>query len=325
MKRFLLLYGLVGCAAIARAQLTTGVNGLTVKAGTAFNCMGLVLIPTADLAIQNDTIRLSGTAVTIAGNASIARVYNISPSLTFSGAMGIRYQASELNGNTESNLSVAYATPAGSFVTQAGSTGAAGSYYVNSTGFSNTLLGRVTASPATALAIRYYDLKATPAAACGIRLSWQAEEARAGDFHIERSTDGRTFTVLAGTVAQTGSQFSLTDAAPQPGRNIYRLGISEPGHAVVYSTTVISEHACNPQQQVQVYPNPAGTSVTVSLYQLPGGYATISLLDITGKMIRTYRATNLASTLDLQGLAAGSYLLQVQNGPEQQYIRIVKQ
>ncbi len=324
MKRLILLYGIMGCVAIARGQLTTGTNGLTVKAGTAFNCMGLVLTPSADLTIQNDTIRLSNTPVTIAGNASIARVYTISPSISFSGVMGIRYNVSELNGNTESSLSVAYALPAAGFVTQSSTTGATGSYYVSSPGFNNTQLNRVTASLANPLPIRYQDLSATPSQPCSITLSWQADQANAGDFHIERSVDGKTFTSLTGTVAQTGNQFSVVDPAPQADRNIYRLAMIEAGRPVVYSASVTAANPCTTQELAQVYPNPAGASVTVRFNRLPEHNAQIRLLDITGQVIRTFAVSSEINTLHLQDIAAGSYLLQVQNGSLQQSIKMTK-
>ena len=324
MKRLILLYSIMGCAAIARGQLAAGSNGLTVKAGTAFNCMGLVLTPSADLTIQNDTIRLSNTPVTIAGNASITRLYTISPSISFSGVMGIRYNASELNGNTESSLSVAYAPPTAGFVTQSSTTGAAGSYYVSSPGFNNTQLNRVTASLANPLPIGYQNLIATQGNLCSIKLSWEAEQAKAGDFRIERSADGQTFTALTGTIDQTGNQFSATDPAPKSDMNVYRLAISKGGGRVVYSTSVTAANPCTIQELAQLYPNPAGTSVTVRFNRLPEHSALIRLVDITGQVIRTFTVSSEVNTVSLQDIAPGNYLMQVQNGSLQQNIKMTK-
>jgi hypothetical protein len=325
MKCLAILICCAGLASAANAQLTTGPIGLTIKAGTPFNSQGLVLTPATDLILQNDTIRLSGTPLTVESGASIARVYTISPSITFSGTVGIRYTAAELNGNQENTLAVIKAGPGAGFLALTSLTGSTGSYYVYSPGPGNFALNRVTAtSTGVPLAIRYHSFTATAEASCSTKLSWIAAQAQPDNFHIERSQNGKTFRSLHATVLRSGEQFSLTDPSPLPGRNIYRLTIDEPGKPLLYSTMITINNPCTIAAQIKIYPNPAKESISLALGNQPDGVVTIDLLDITGKLIKTFQTTDQVSTLDLQGIVPGSYFLKVQNGSLSENIKIIK-
>ena len=140
-----------GASAIQPSSLlSVGSSGFSIKSGTVFSVKGLVLTPSADVTITNNSIRFSGTAITNSSDQSINRVYTFtSPQSSYSGLVGIRYGVGELNGNTESALQIAYnpLSSGGSFVVSSGSnTGGAGSYYVSNT-LSSVNLGVVTALP----------------------------------------------------------------------------------------------------------------------------------------------------------------------------------
>lgn len=325
MKSIAILIGFVGMAIVTNAQLTTGPIGLTIKAGTPFNSQGLVLTPATDLTFQNDTIRLSATPLPVVSGASVARVYTITPSISFSGLVGIRYTAAELNGNQENTMSVINAGPGAGFLALNSIAAPAGSYYVYSPGPGNFVFNRVTAtSTGVPLAIRYHSFTAVAESSCSVKLSWYATQAQPGNFHIERSQDGKTFHTLRSTTLQSGEQFSVTDLSPLPGRNIYRMVISETGKPELYSTALTVNSPCTIASQVKIYPNPAKESLTVALGNLPDGVVTIDLLDVTGKLIKTFHTTDQVSILNLQGIVPGSYFLKVQNGSLQENIKIVK-
>jgi hypothetical protein len=325
MKRIAILIGFTGLASAANAQLVAGSSGLIIKAGTSFYSQGLVLTPDTDMTLQNDTISLSGTALPVGSGASIARVYTIAPGLTFSGTVGIRYTAPELNGNLENTLSVVNAGPNAGFFSLPSTASSGGNYYVFSPALSNMVLNRVTATSAgLPLPIRYHSFAATAAPACSIKLSWYADQAQPVNFQLEHSPDGKIFRALPVAVTQSGDLFSCTDPSPLPGRNMYRLVISETGEPVAYSTVATLNNPCTIPSQTKVYPNPASVSLTVTLDDLPDGSATMDLLDITGKVMKTFRVVDRVSSLDLQGIAAGSYFLKVQNGSLRETIKIVK-
>lgn len=325
MKSIAILIGLAGMASVAKAQLTTGSSGLTIKAGTPFYSQGLLLLPSADLLFQNDTIRLSTTAVTVGTGTSITRVYTVSPSVTVSGTLGIRYSAAELNGNQENTMSIVNAAPGAGFLGLTSLASSNGSYTVYSVGQNNVVLNRVTATSAgVPLAIRYHNFAAEAGNACSINLGWYADQAQPGNFRVERSQDGKKFRALAVTVSQAGERFSCIDPDPLPGRNIYRLAISETDKPVLYSAVATVDAPCARLSQMKIYPNPTSGLLTVALGNLPDGFATIELLDIAGKLIKRFHTNNQLSTLDLQGITPGSYFLKVQNGSSSESIKIVK-
>ncbi len=130
--------------------LSVGSSGLSIKSGTVFSVKGLVLSPSADVTITSNSINFSGTAVINGSDQSISQAYTFtSPLNSYSGLVGILYSVGELNGNTESDLQIAYnpLSSGGSFVVSSGSNiGSAGSYYVSNT-LNSVNLGVVTALP----------------------------------------------------------------------------------------------------------------------------------------------------------------------------------
>ncbi|WP_318347227.1 IPT/TIG domain-containing protein [Aquipluma nitroreducens] len=137
-------------AAPQPSLLSVGSSGFTIKNGTVFSVKGLVLSPSSDVTITNNSINFSGTAVTNGSDQSISLAYTFtSPLSSYSGLVGIQYSVGELNGNTESDLQIAYnpLSSGGSFVVSSSSnTGSAGSYYVSNT-LNSVNLGVVTALP----------------------------------------------------------------------------------------------------------------------------------------------------------------------------------
>ena len=62
----------------------------------------------------------------------------------------------------------------------------------------------------------------------------------------------------------------------------------------------------------QVYPNPASESVHLS-WPAASGNATYSLLDMTGRVVKTGAIESKAQEISLQDLPAGLFLLTVQD------------
>ncbi|WP_118976796.1 T9SS type A sorting domain-containing protein [Taibaiella koreensis] len=326
MKRLAFLIAMGGMATVTRAQLATGSAGLLIKAGTPLASQGLVLTPATDLTLQNDTIRLSNTPTTAGSGSSIARVYTISPSLTFSGMAGIHYAAPELGVNQEGTLSMINASPGGGFLRFNSTASTNNTYYVYSSGMPTIVLNRITAtSTSIPLPVHYRDFAAAPGSSCSIQLIWHADGAQPGNFQIERSTDGKSFSAIQASVLQTGNLFSLTDLSPLPGMNSYRLAISEQGRAALYSQVITATSPCQRAGETKIYPNPAGASVTVTLSQVPQGMATIELLGMDGRLLKTFHTAVQNCILGLQDIAPGSYCLKIGNGVSNESIKLVKQ
>lgn len=148
-------------------------------------------------------------------------------------------------------------------------------------------------------------------------LKWIASIEHNGEFEIERSSNGKDFTVVSRIINQTAStevqSFSYTDTHPLEGRSYYRLKYNEPGLASVYSRTLAVNFGDN--GELLVYPNPVrGTMLTVELDKLYTANAGLVMTNASGAIVMS-RQVKLANTKEItvnrNGLPAGTYILEV--------------
>ncbi len=85
----------------------------------------------------------------------------------------------------------------------------------------------------------------------------------------------------------------------------------------------------SPESDLEVFPNPAEDLITYSLYINQQGNYTISLIDITGRIVdvndQFFLEGKQQSQLDLSGLAKGLYQLRITNGDQNWIKKIVIQ
>lgn len=106
----------------ASAQLSVGSEPMTVLTGTTLSVDGLVLTPSTNLTLINNTLQKSTSPISTTPHASISQVHQFSVSIPFSGTVGLNYSGSDLNGNTEAKLKLAYSSAsAGPFKVNTGS------------------------------------------------------------------------------------------------------------------------------------------------------------------------------------------------------------
>lgn len=92
----------------AMAQFRSRVSGMFVAPGTVLAVDGLSLIPSSSLQITDIEITRIASEVVFPRYKSINRTYLFSKALAFTGTAGIRFLASELNGNDPSGLRIAW-------------------------------------------------------------------------------------------------------------------------------------------------------------------------------------------------------------------------
>jgi hypothetical protein len=320
-----------GCCMImlpAFGQMVAKTSGLTIKSGTIFYNQGLVLTPSSDLLLSNDTVLVSNTPVTNpSGNSSIARIINISPAINFSGTAGIKYKAAELNGNTEGILSVALnnGNTGNNFTTMTSLDSASGSYYVYTPGLNSVSMGKVTAiNNNVTLPIAMNDFVAKPLPNCAVALHWTADKADATNFSIERSADGRTWMQQNGTITMAAHAFSWIDTKPLSGINIYRLVLQLPGEKPEYSNPVQANNVCDIAASISVYPNPASEYITVKVNGAIAGTARLTVYNFNGKIMETIMVQQIETTVPLGKMATGSYILQYRDDLKTQNIKFSK-
>lgn len=74
----------------------------------------------------------------------------------------------------------------------------------------------------------------------------------------------------------------------------------------------------------EIWPNPATDRIRIQ-YQNENGPVTVSILDLQGHVVRYYRNMNSGSDLEISTLPSGIYIVQISNGKEVGYNKLVKE
>jgi hypothetical protein len=168
-----------------------------------------------------------------------------------------------------------------------------------------------------------------------VKVRWTtASEQNSSHFTVERSVDGINWIIL-GTVNAAGTStsnlnYEMIDSDTRGYSVIYyRLNqFDNNGASKVYGP--ISAECLNEQLDFEVFPNPAGTDVTVVLHgEHQEGETSIHITDINGKEVKTIFYSEQVGKLisvDLRNLEQGIYIVRLVNGEENnQFVRLIKQ
>jgi hypothetical protein len=201
---------------------------------------------------------------------------------------------------------------------------AAGTYYVRVYGFLSIEAPFVIQAFITPLSIDLLDISATNIGSHN-KISWATAKEDKGDYFIlERSADGRDFSPLATLQAKgEASQYNYNDVSAFSGINYYRLKLMDASGKHTYSK-VVSAAVKNGALSVKAFPNPVTDKLQVVVYGKQGSKAAITVSDLSGKMI--YRITDVGSetTLDMEGLAPGVYMVRYADEFQNSVMKISK-
>ncbi|MDR6803505.1 hypothetical protein J2Y45_000775 [Dyadobacter sp. BE34] len=317
MKRNKLITGLllVLCAAQAKSQIVTGSN-MYVKIGTILSMDSLVLVPTEDLNLGNNySLTVAHTAVPGNPNASINKKYVFNNPVNFHGNVGIIYNPTELNGNTESMLELANSwSDESGFVTMSGSTRDLGLHYVSKdvADLDIRLLTLVNAQSALPVTLVTFDAEKEERS---VRLSWKTSlETNSDFFEIQRSQDAKNWKELhrvqaAGESSQQAT-YGYTDAEPIAGTGYYRLKMVDRDGTFAFSQ--IRKVAWDGMDLV-VFPNPAGDRLEMDLKDW-SKVTKVSVLNAGGGIVKETAGPRGAKEkyILLTGFQPGSYILQIE-------------
>ena len=168
-----------------------------------------------------------------------------------------------------------------------------------------------------------------------VKVRWTTgSEQNSSHFTVERSIDGFSWEIL-GTVNAAGNStsnlnYELIDSDVRAYALIYyRLNQFDlDGASKVYGPT--SAECQNDELGFEVFPNPAGTDVTVLLHgEHETGGTEIIFTDINGKEVKRIvynEQTGKLMTVDLRNLEPGVYLVRLlTEDSNDQFIRLIKQ
>ncbi|WP_276501188.1 T9SS type A sorting domain-containing protein [Terrimonas pollutisoli] len=136
----------------------------------------------------------------------------------------------------------------------------------------------------------------------GVEIGWSnLTERDVLSYSVERSTNGRDFTMIAQQQAISNANdkadYLAFDAAPMTGVNYYRIRVEEIGGKVTY-TRILSVNLKNNVLSLQLYPNPViGKQVTVSLANLRRGQYYLKVVSSSGQQVFTQTINSISSKI----------------------------
>lgn len=157
-----------------------------------------------------------------------------------------------------------------------------------------------------------------------VQLQWTVtNEINIAGYEVQFSKDGRTFNkignILPGDLHTPEKTYSFLHTGAINGKNYYRLKIIDNDGRFTYSPIRI---VILGSDAVLVYPNPFHSQLNI--VNSNGGTATVRLLDLTGKQLlqQTFEASTV---LNVNNLASGIYVVQVNNGINIRSFKVYKQ
>lgn len=156
-----------------------------------------------------------------------------------------------------------------------------------------------------------------------VALSWSTgSEHKNEKFEIEQSGDGREFQKIGevkghGTTTQQ-QEYAFTDKSPLNGISYYRLKQIDFDGRFDYSDVISINFRAENGRVGEFYPNPSKSgSVNLDFFTQRGGEITISVFDMTGKLVinqikRTANGNNDLS-FDFSDLNTGSYIVKIRD------------
>ena len=145
-----------------------------------------------------------------------------------------------------------------------------------------------------------------------VLLQWITDnEINADKYIVERSADGINYLALGTVTAfnnNNKNNYSLTDIQPLPGLNFYRLKMINKDGSFLYSP-VRKINFNNAGDDITVYPNPVVDAVVFIASSANAKQAI--LFDAAGKTIRPFTLNGRNNTIDVSGIAKGTYQLRI--------------
>ncbi|MEM6770526.1 MAG: T9SS type A sorting domain-containing protein, partial [Bacteroidota bacterium] len=150
-----------------------------------------------------------------------------------------------------------------------------------------------------------------------VNLDWSTATEDGNDyFSVERSANGADFVEIGRvTGLNVAASYTFVDQAPVDGVNYYRLRQQDFDGHFAYSEVIQVLASGSSNVAAGVFPNPANTSFNLRLQGAWNDEVTISLLDQTGRVLRTYRQRSTAANeLQLPTLVSGMYQVRATDG-----------
>jgi hypothetical protein len=175
------------------------------------------------------------------------------------------------------------------------------------------------------LATLSWNLKATPVNNT-VNGQWMVmNESGVTSYQLQHSTDGVNFSPV-GDVTPTPDKaatknYSLIHTNPVDGINYYRVKMTKTGGGITYSNVQEVDFGT----EIRVYPNPFVSTINVSVTAASPGNYTVRIINASGQEVMHKAFSGAAASFDMSSLAAGSYIVTVDDGIQVKTFKLQKQ
>jgi hypothetical protein len=160
------------------------------------------------------------------------------------------------------------------------------------------------------------------------QLNWvTAEEKNFDHFELERSADGQQFSKIANIDSKksnVGNNYTFTDSKPLKERNFYRLKMQDMDGSFKYSEIVSLSEISTSGVSINMYPNPANHELNVQITGRSDGAAFILISDLVGNLVRSMQTTGSSTTINVDQLPTGAYLVKYIDNTNSVIKKIIK-
>lgn len=195
----------------------------------------------------------------------------------------------------------------------------------NSFAASTFAKGTFTIAPDGTLPVVLQHFKATKENNA-VKLNWVTQtELNNAYFEVEKSADGKIFSLLKHEVAQSGAaSYTVYDKAPYNGINYYRLKqFDKDGKATTLGVEAVNFSLSAPIE-ASVYPNPVVSDINIALDNAINTSATVSIVNLNGQSVYNQQHKINGNSIHIsQNLPSGLYLLKLQGTGLNQTLKII--
>ncbi|WP_353135442.1 T9SS type A sorting domain-containing protein [Pseudopedobacter sp.] len=140
---------------------------------------------------------------------------------------------------------------------------------------------------------------------------------------IEKSIDGILFSKIASVDPRDDKTYTYTDENFRAQNAYYRLNQTDIDGTSSYSPVIYLKH--DNADNLSIFPNPASDKIIVS-HPNSTAYSTLKIIASTGQNVYQSKinALNSQTTIDIQNLSSGIYLVVLESGKDKQYLKFIK-
>lgn len=298
--------------------ITIPANSIIIKKGAMFSLAGLTFTPTGqDFTFNENVIQTSDTPLPGNPNASIARAYGLYYPITFTGIIEMRYLPSELNGNIETDLQLAFAGGDLKFGIPINSSNVNSNTHVLTEGVTDKTFQFITAtSSGSGLPVMLVDFTAI-SNETSILVAWStSEEANSDYFEIQHSIDGKQWNKVGEVKANGESSVIKTYAfehdSPENGDNFYRLKMVDQDGSFAYSR--VRNINFNGGSQLTLHPNPVSDWLTINASDWDT-FINLKIINMSGAKMGEFDENQLrdlsGKDINVQDFPSGIYIVSI--------------